>query len=109
MSIWEDEMAKIKLDKEEKDLLDSYERGEWKSVKNLKKEIEKHRGYARQTLKKDKRVNIRISSMVLDEIQTRAVEDGMPYQTLISSILYRFVTGRLIEKPRSNKSLENDV
>jgi predicted DNA binding CopG/RHH family protein len=109
VSIWEDEMAKIKLDKEEKDLVDSYERGEWKSVKNLKKEIEKHRGYACQTLKKDKRVNIRISSMVLDEIQIRAVEDGMPYQTLISSILHRFVTGRLIEKPRSNKSLENDV
>jgi len=102
-------MARIKLDKEEKDLVDSYERGEWKSVKNLKEEIEKHRGYARQTLKKDKRVNIRISSMVLDEIQIRAIEDGMPYQTLISSILYRFVTGRLIEKPRSNKSLKNDV
>ena len=109
MSIWEVKMAAIKLDKEEKDILDSYERGEWKSVKNLKKEIEKHRGYARQTLKKDKRVNIRISSMVLDEIQTRAVEDGMPYQTLISSILHRFVTGRFIEKPRSNKSLEDDV
>ena len=102
-------MTKIKLDKEEKDLLDSYERGEWKSVKNLKEEIEKHRVYARQTLKKDKRVNIRISSMVLEEIQTRAIEDGMPYQTLISSILHRFVTGRLIEKPRSNKSFENDV
>jgi len=109
VSIWEVKMAAIKLDKEEKDILDSYERGEWKSVKNLKKEIEKHRGYARQTLKKDKRVNIRISSMVLDEIQTRAVEDGMPYQTLISSILHRFVTGRFIEKPRSNKSLEDDV
>jgi len=102
-------MAKIKLDKEEKDILDSYERGEWKSVKNLKKEIERHRGYARQTLKKDKRVNIRISSMVLDEIQTRAVEDGMPYQTLISSILHRFVTGQKKKKPRSNKSFENDV
>ena len=102
-------MAKIKLDKEEKDFLDSYERGEWKSVKNLEKEIEKHRGYAHQTLKKDKRVNIRISSMVLDEIQTRAVEDGMPYQSLISSILHRFVTGRLIEKSRSNKSFEHDV
>ncbi len=102
-------MAKTKLDKEEKDILDSYERGEWKSVKNLKEEIEKHRVYARQTLKKDKRVNIRISSMVLEEIQTRAIEDGMPYQTLISSILHRFVTGRLIEKPRSNKSFENDV
>ena len=109
MSIWEDEMAKVKLDKEEKEILDSYERGEWKSVKNLKKEIERHKGYARNTLKKDKRVNIRISSMVLDEIQTRAVEDGMPYQTLISSILHRFITGRLIEKPRSNKSFENDV
>ena len=109
MSILEDEMAKIKLDKEEKEILDSYERGEWKSVKNLKKEIERHKGYARQTLKKDKRVNIRISSMVLDEIQTRAVEDGMPYQTLISSILHRFITGRLIEKPRSNKSFDNDV
>ena len=109
MSIWEDEMAKIKLDKEEKDILESYERGEWKSVKNLKKEIERHRGYARQTLKKDKRINIRISSMVLDEIQTRAIEDGIPYQTLISSILHRFATGRLIEKPRSNKSFENDL
>lgn len=102
-------MAKIKLDKEERDLLGSYERGEWKSVKNLEEEIERHRGYARQTLKKDKRVNIRISSMVLDELQTKAVEDGMPYQTLISSILHRFVTGRLIENPRSNKSFENDV
>jgi predicted DNA binding CopG/RHH family protein len=106
---WEGEMAKLKLDKEEKDLLDSYERGEWKSVKNLKEEIEKHRGYARQTLRKDKRVNIKISSMVLDELQIRAVEDGMPYQTLISSILHRFVTGRLIEKPRSKKSFDNDV
>jgi len=109
VSIWEDEMSKIKLDKKEKDILDSYERGEWKSVKNLEEEIEKHRGYARQTLKKDKRVNIRISSMVLEELQTMAVEDGMPYQTLISSILHRFVTGRLVERPKSNKSFENDV
>ncbi len=102
-------MAKIIFDKEEKDILDSYERGEWKSVKNVEEEIEKHRGYARKTLKKDKRVNIRISSMVLEELQTRAVEDGMPYQTLISSILHRFVTGKLIERPKSNKSFENDV
>ena len=99
-------MNRPKFDKEERELLDSYERGEWKSVKNLKEEIEKHRGYARQTLKKDKRVNTRISSMVLDELQTRAVEDGMPYQTLISSILHRFVTGKLVEKPRSKESIE---
>jgi len=102
-------MNKIKLDKEEQNILDSFERGEWKSVKNVKQEIQKHQEYAHQTLKKDKRVNIRISSRVLDELQARAIEDGIPYQTLISSILYRFITGRLVEKPRSNKSLETDV
>ena len=102
-------MAKVKLDREEKDILDSFERGEWRPVKNLKQEIQKHREYARQTLKKDKRVNIRIPSRVLDELQARAIEDGIPYQTLISSILHRFVTGRLVEKPRSNKASETDV
>jgi predicted DNA binding CopG/RHH family protein len=102
-------VAKIKLDKEERDILDSFERGEWRPVKNLKQEIQKHQEYARQTLKKDKRVNIRIPSRDLDELQARAIEDGIPYQTLISSILHRFITGRLVEKPRSNKSLETDV
>ena len=102
-------MAKLDLDQQEKDILESYERGEWKSIKNLKQEIQKHKEYARQTLKKDKRVNIRISSIVLDELQTRVIEDGIPYQTLISSILHRFISGRLVEKPRSNKSLETDV
>ena len=102
-------MAKLDLDQQEKDIFESYERGEWKSIKNLKQEIQKHKEYARQTLKKDKRVNIRISSIVLDELQTRVIEDGIPYQTLISSILHRFISGRLVEKPRSNKSLETDV
>jgi len=102
-------VTKIKLDKEEKDILDSFERGEWKPVKNLKQEIQKHQEYARQTLKKDKRVNIRISARILDELQARAIEDGIPYQTLISSILHRFVTGRLVEKTRLNNSLDTDV
>ena len=95
-------MNKIKLDEEEKNLLDSFERGEWHRVKNLKKEIEKHHQYARATLSKDKRINIRISSKDLEEIQAIAVEDGIPYQTLISSILHRYVSGRLVEKPRLN-------
>jgi len=102
-------VAKIKLDKEERDILDSFERGEWRSVKNLKQEIQKHQEYARQTLKKDKRVNIRIPSRDLDELQIGTIEDGIPYQTLISSILHRFIAGRLVEKPRSNKTLETDV
>jgi predicted DNA binding CopG/RHH family protein len=66
----------------------------------------KHQQYASKSLKKDKRVNIRISSKVLEEIQALAVENGIPYQTLMSIILHRYVCGYLIEKPRSNKSFE---
>jgi len=99
-------MNKIKLDKDEQEILKSFERGEWQSVKNVKGEILKHQQYARNTLKKDKRVNIRISSKVLEEIQALAVENGIPYQTLMSSVLHRYVSGYLIEKPRPNKSLE---
>ena len=89
-------MKKIKLDKEEQDILDSFERGEWKPVKNLKREIKRHKQYARNTIKKDKRVNIRISSKDLEEIQSIAAADGIPYQTLMSSVLHRFVGGRLV-------------
>ena len=88
-------MKKMYLDEEERDLLESVERGEWKSVKNLKQEIKKHQQYARNTLCKDRRVNIRISSRDLESLQAKAVEDGIPYQTLMSSVLHRFVTGRL--------------
>jgi predicted DNA binding CopG/RHH family protein len=101
-------MNKIKLDKEEKEILESFERGEWKQVKNVKAEIIKHQEYARKTLKKDKRVNIRISSKDLEEIQALAVENGVPYQTLMSSILHRYVHGGLIDKPRQNKALNLD-
>ena len=101
-------MSKIKLDKEEKDILDSFERGEWKQFKNFKAEVKKHQEYARKTLKKDKRVNIRISSKVLEEIQAVAVENGIPYQTLMASILHRYVHGSLIDKPRQNKAVNSD-
>jgi predicted DNA binding CopG/RHH family protein len=90
-------MKKLYLDDEERDLVESVERGEWKSVKNLKQEIEKHRQYARNTLRKDCRVNIRISSRDLEALQAKAVEDGMPYQTLMASVLHRYVAGRLRE------------
>jgi len=89
-------MKKTKFDKEEQELLDSVERGEWKSVRNLKRQIKRHQQYARNTLKKDRRVNIRISSKDLEEIQAIAMADGIPYQTLMSSVLHRFVNGRLV-------------
>jgi predicted DNA binding CopG/RHH family protein len=94
-------MKKIVLDAEEKDILDSYERGEWKPVKNLKAEINKLREYARNTLQKDKRINIRMSSKDLDQVQVIAAQEGIPYQTLISSIIHKYVSGYLLEKKRA--------
>lgn len=88
---------KTKLDKEEQALLESYEQGEWQPARNTKQEIKKHQEYARNTLRKDRRVNIRMTSKDLEEIQSIAVADGIPYQTLISSILHRFVNGRLVD------------
>lgn len=93
-------MKKTKLDKEEQELLESFERGEWRPVGNQNREIERHRRYARNTLKKDRRVNIRITSQDLEAIQSLAVEDGIPYQTLMSSILHRYASGRLVENTR---------
>ncbi len=88
----------MKLNKEEKALLDSVERGEWKSISNFPKEAKRFQEYARATFRKDKRVNIRISEKDLVNIQRKALEEGLPYQTLISSILHKFVNGRLKEK-----------
>ncbi len=101
-------MSKIKLDKEEKDILDSFDRGEWRRVSNFKAEVKKHQKYARSTLKKDKRVNIRISSKDLEEIQALAVENAIPYQTLMTSILHRYVHGSLVDKQRPNKAVNSD-
>ena len=90
------------FDDEEKALAQSLEKDEWKSVKNLKREIKKHQQIARRTLVKDKRVNIRISSKDLESLQVRAVEEGIPYQTFMASILHKYVSGRLVEsKPSS--------
>jgi len=99
-------MKTLKLDQEEQELLASVEAGEWQSVPNLQEEIGRHREYARNTLKKDRRVNIRISSRDLDDIQTLAVEEGIPYQTLMASVLHKYASGRLIEKRRANKLVQ---
>jgi predicted DNA binding CopG/RHH family protein len=90
----------VELDKEEKELLDSYERGEWKSVADVESEIERYREYARATSKKDMRVNIRLSKKDLEAIQKRALEEGIPYQTLMGSILHKYADGRLVDRVR---------
>ena len=91
-------MKKMVLNDEEKDILDSYDRGEWRPVKKRKQEIKKLQKYARNTLQKDKRINIRMSSKDLDQVQAIAAQEGIPYQTLISSIIHKYVSGYLIEK-----------
>ena len=82
-----------KLSKEEKNILESFEKGEWKSSSNIKERKNQLKEYARATIRKDKRVNIRISERDLRELKRLALREGLPYQTLISSILHKFVNG----------------
>jgi len=89
-------MIDYKLDKEEQELLDSIENDEWESVDNLQLKIKEHQEIAKNTLKKDKRINIRLSSFDLEALKTNAVEMGLPYQTLVSSILHQYISGRLV-------------
>lgn len=87
-----------KLDQQERELLESYDRGEWKSVAPTARERKRYQQYAKASFKKDRRVNIRISTKDLEAIQNRAIEEGIPYQTLIASLLHKYVSGRLVER-----------
>jgi predicted DNA binding CopG/RHH family protein len=87
-----------KMAKEEKTLLESYEKGAWKPVKKRDAESKRNREYAGATFLKDRRVNIRISTKDLEDVRKKAIEEGIPYQMLISSIIHKFVSNRLVEK-----------
>lgn len=84
----------IKFDKEELQILRDFERGEFESIQNFRDEKRKLEEAARNTLRKDKRINIRISSRDLEKIQARAAKEGMPYQTYIASVLHKLVAGK---------------
>lgn len=88
-----------KTDKLEKDILRAYESGELVSSTPTKEDKELFKAAAQATTLKDRRVNIRLSSPDLRDIQTRAMEEGVPYQTLIASVLHKYVSGRFVEKP----------
>jgi len=91
-------MNRTMNESEEKKMLESYDRGEWRTVKNLKGEIRKLSSAARNTLHKDRRINIRMSSRDLGQVQVIAAQEGIPYQTLISSVIHKYVSGSLINK-----------
>ena len=86
------------LNKEEQALSVSIEKGEWKSVADLEEEIKKSKEYAKATFIKNQRMNIRIAERDLKALKVRALEEGIPYQTLVSSIIHKYLSGVLIEK-----------
>lgn len=87
------------IDQEEKELMKSIERDEWQAVNDFDRERKKAIGAARNTLKKDKRINLRLSQKDYQQIQIKAIEEGIPYQTLISSLVHKYLNGSLT--PRS--------
>lgn len=87
-----------KLDKYEKEIEKSIFKGEWKSISNLEKQKIAYKKIAKNTLKKDKRINIRISERDLINLKAKALEEGIPYQTLISSVLHKYLSGKLLEQ-----------
>jgi len=88
------------LNNQEKDILESFEKGEWGSIPNRADEMKRHVEYAKATHRKDKRINIRISEKDLELIQRKALSEGIPYQTLISSLIHKFVNGKLIDREK---------
>ena len=78
-------------------MIESVERGEWKSAGGGKHERARFSRYAKATFKKDRRLNIRLSSKDLGAIQKLALAEGLPYQTLIASLLHKYAAGRLKE------------
>ncbi len=85
----------MKLSKEEKELLKSVEDGEWETISDFKSEQKCYQAIAKNSLKKNERINIRLATKDLMGIQKKAMREGLPYQTLISSVLHRYVTGQL--------------
>ena len=87
----------IKLDQEENEILEAFESGNVKRAKNASETQKRHKEYAKAMLKKDARINIRLPSKDLRGLQKRALSEGIPYQTLVASILHKYVEGRLHE------------
>jgi predicted DNA binding CopG/RHH family protein len=90
--------AKEKFDDEELEILQAWESGTLKPVNGVQDEIKTHLAAAQATFIKDQRLNIRISSRDLKNLQARALEEGIPYQTFAASLLHKYVSGHLVNK-----------
>ena len=87
-----------RLDSEEKEILEAFNAGKLKRVQDINQELSRHKGICDATFKKDTRINIRLSSKDLRALKARALKEGIPYQTLVSSVLHKFADGQLVEK-----------
>ena len=85
-------MKYFDLDKQEKKILKDFEEGKLIRVSKVREEKKKYQQYAKDTLNKKANINIRLSRKVLQKLKAKAVEKGIPYQTLASSVLHRFTT-----------------
>ena len=90
-----------KIEPYDQEILSEYDKGMMKSISPSKAKLAKFKAAASATFIKDRRINIRLSSPDLMDIQARALEEGIPYQTFIASVLHKYASGRLIEKPSS--------
>lgn len=86
-------MKKRRFDREENEILDAIENDRWELVKPKKAELEHYAEVARNTFRKDQRMNIRISKADLIRIKAKAAEEGIPYQTLVASIIHKYASG----------------
>ena len=89
-------MKKYRIDKEERKILDAIENDQWELVKPKRAELDYYAEIARNTFRKDQRMNIRISKADLNRIKARAAEEGVPYQTLVASIIHKYASGVLL-------------
>jgi predicted DNA binding CopG/RHH family protein len=85
------------MEQEEREILESFEAGEWRTVPDKGKELERFQAYAHATFQKDQRVSVRLSSKDLEAFKKRALMEGIPYQTLIASVLHKYASGQLKE------------
>ena len=97
----DEEVKKWDLDDEEREVLESYERGDWKPLPKkefeaMKKGLQRAAHNTLERMKKSESVSIRFAPNVLQAIKARAAEEGIPYQTLISSLAYKYVSGKKI-------------
>ena len=89
-------MKRHRLDKDEKEILEAIENDRWELVKPKRTELDYYAEIARNTFRKDQRMNIRISKADLTRIKAKAAEEGIPYQTLVASIIHKYASGSLL-------------